>query len=500
LQQEDKKAQPPQQAQAEKHTTQALQRSARQQEIQDWKAFVTLPKLEALCDAMEKLRDTALPLLEKAEAIRDLQAQWRSMKAPGTDEVQVFWQRFQQAGDQAWLPCAEYFEKEKQRRQFNLSQRQAICAALETFAAQQNWAQTDWKSVAKILEKSRKEFHDFYPVERHEEKSIRERFDSAFAAINDKLLEQQQANEARKQQLVDMASSVANMSDTQQATARFKQIQEQWKQIGITRHREEQQLWQALQQHGQNIFEKHRHQQNQLRDAQNEQLRSARAVCEQIAALSTLDDATLTQSSSEFDRLQNEFKAITGIPEKLLPGIKKQFATACDSYRQQLAGLATRQHQQQLFELARRAQLCAAVETTPDTSSLERINTEWQQLALPADWERAIQQRKQRAVAAAQDQQALDYAANEQQLRQLCIELEILLDLESPEEDRQHRREYQLQKLQQGLHAASGSSITEKREQLQVRWYGTGCASSSVHSALEARFTAAMAQHRSGKS
>jgi exonuclease SbcC len=100
-------------------------------------------------------------------------------------------------------------------------------------------------------------------VERQEEKPIRTRFDAAFASINTQLLEIQTANEARKQQLVNTAKSVAEMHDTDKAIERFLQLQEQWKLIGITRHHEDRKLWQALQDAGKTIFDKRRDAQQQ---------------------------------------------------------------------------------------------------------------------------------------------------------------------------------------------------------------------------------------------
>lgn len=54
--------------------------TSRQHELQDWQAFAAIPKLEALCAAMEKLCASTLQPLETAEAVRELQTQWRALK------------------------------------------------------------------------------------------------------------------------------------------------------------------------------------------------------------------------------------------------------------------------------------------------------------------------------------------------------------------------------------------------------------------------------------
>lgn len=473
--------------------------SSRQHEMQDWQAFAATPKLEALCVAMEKLCTSTLQPLETAEAVRELQAQWRALKPPHTPEAQALWERFKQASDTAWEPCAAHYEKERQHRTFNLQQRQAICEALEQFAHTHDWQHADWKAVARILDKSRQEFHNFHPVERQEEKPIRTRFDAAFSAINTQLLEVQTANEARKQQLVNTAKSVAEMHDIDKAIERFLQLQEQWKLIGITRHHEDRKLWQALQDAGKTIFDKRRDAQQQQRQAQDNHIAQARAICERIAALTTLPDEELTQSAASFEQLQREFKGIQGIPEKLQTTIKKQFFAACDAYQQQLRGIAVRQHQKQLDELARRAQLCEQLEKNLDAATAEQVTANWQQCALPADWEKAIEQRKQQALAAANQQSALDTHANTQRRRELCIAVEILLDLATPEEDRQLRRELQLKKLQQGLGQASLGGPSAALEQLLIDWHCTGSASTEEQTTLQTRFSAALSPTRKAR-
>ena len=467
-------------------------------DLQDWQSFAAMPKLEEMCAAMEKLIHIALPPLQKADAVRELQTQWRAIKAPSDKQAQALWERFKQAGDNAWEPCAAYYEKEKQLRAFNLQQRLAICDALEQFYSAQNWDNADWKAVMRILEKAKQEFHDFHPIERNEEKPVRTRFDAAMAAINNKLLDEQKTNENKKRQLIETAKSLIAMTDFDKAVERVKQLQEQWKLIGITRRQEDQKLWQALQEQTGLVFEKRRANQQQQQQAQHDNIDRAKQLCEQIAALAKLADAELTQSGAEFDRLQAEYKAITDIPEKNQLFLKKQLYAACDAYRQQLAGISQRQHKMQLQELARRAQLCSELEIKTSGSAIAAIQEQiiavqeqWQQHSLPAEWEQAIEKRRQQAIAAAQQGQQPDFNSNEQRLRELCIELEILLDAETPEEDRPRRREYQLRKLQQGLGQAAASNRPALLEQLLVQWHCASPALAETQQQLQARFDAA---------
>ena len=460
-------------------------------ELQDWQNFAAMPKLEALCAAMEKLASIELPAPEKADAIRELQNQWRAMKAPTSKQAQSLWDQFKKASDIAWVPCAAHFEKEKQLRTFNLQQRQAICDALEQFHAQQDWAKADWKAVARILEKARQEFHDFHPVERHDDKPIRLRFDAAMNALQQKLLGEQHNNEAKKQQLIDTVETLHSMADVEKAIERIRQLQEQWKAVGLTRRHEDQKLWQRFQERCNALYEKRKASQQQQWQAQNEQVAQAKSLCDAIHALAKLPDNELTNSQADFDALQAQFKAITTIPEKQQPALKKLFYEACDHYRGQLTGISKRQRDQQWQHFAQQALLCAELEQNP--AAVTTLAAQWQPDALPAEWKAPLQQRWEQALALAAGTipaalQAEMTQNNEHQRRMICIELEILLDAETPEEDRNQRREFQMQRLAKGL-GQGGENRADAHERLLAQWHCCGSASVSAHTALTERFS-----------
>ncbi len=479
-------------AQAQRYEGKLHLLQGQMRDLQDWQDYAALPKLEELCAAMEKLVDVQLPAPQKAESVRELQTQWRAMKAPSSKNAQVLWDRFKKASDIAWEPCAIHFEKEKQLRSFNVQQRNVICEALEQFASLQDWEKADWKAVARILEKAKKEFHDFFPVERHDEKPSRQRFDAAMDAIQQKLLAEQLMNEEKKRQLVETALSLDTMTDIDKAIERSRQLQDQWKTIGLTRRHEDQKLWQRFQEHCNNLFLKRKASHQQQWQAQNAQMDRAKSLCDAIQALAKLPDPALSSSQSEFDDLQTQFKAITDIPEKSQVWLKKLFYEACDQYRTQCAGIVKRQRGQQWQSLEQQAALCARLEQQPSPENVAALSADWQPHTLQADWQAPLQARWDTAVAVAEGKIADTELAslwlnNEKQRRQLCVALEILLDVETPEEDRQQRRDYQMQRLTKGIGQGT-ENRSDSREQLVAQWHCCGPAAPQIQAVLDARF------------
>ena len=81
-----------------------------------------------------------------------------------------------------------------------------------------------------------------------------------------------------------------------------------------------------------------------------------------------------------------------------------------------------------------------------------------------------------------------DYEKNTADRRTLCIELEILLDRETPAEDRNLRMQHQLQKLQNGLTSNATVSKQAQLETLSNQWLCAFPADPSVRDKLNQRF------------
>ena len=82
-----------------------------------------------------------------------------------------------------------------------------------------------------------------------------------------------------------------------------------------------------------------------------------------------------------------------------------------------------------------------------------------------------------------------DFETNTNTRRLLCIELEILCDKETPQEDKAMRMQYQLDQLQKGLQSSSASgSRAEQIEQLQIKWMTAAPAGADWRDKLQTRF------------
>ena len=118
-------------------------------ELADWQNFAAKPKLEALCEEMEKLPEAQLKPQAAGEQIKALQEQWKLLGAsPVANEM---WERFKAASDLAYAPVGELRAAQKEERETRRANKVRICDSLDEFLTSTDWENADWKLVEKNL-------------------------------------------------------------------------------------------------------------------------------------------------------------------------------------------------------------------------------------------------------------------------------------------------------------------------------------------------------------
>jgi len=454
-------------------------------ELRDWQGFAALPKKQELCDKMQQLVGIELPPQALADAIHDLQEQWRELKGGGQQEEQKLWTQFKEAADKAYEPCKQFFNQQRVLRAENLRQRENICTELENYYQAYNWEQADWKAVEKICETAKNEFHRFSPVDHKHQSIIKERFDKALKPIIEKLRGEQKSHEHQKQQLIEQAKKLLETPDVRAAIEEAKKLQQQWKTTGVTRPREDQKLWQQFRTVCDAIFARRNAQNQQLAEALQQDLAKAEALCQQIEAVAALNDAELQHSRDQYQTLRSEFLSLSSLSKEKQQKLFRNFYKACDLYQERLAGIKDRKQHAIAQEAFRKAQLCAALESG---ASLDTIQSQWaSDITLSQEQEAVLNKRYEQAQKIARGEMKPDSAANEKQRRLILIQLEILNNRETPPSDKALRMEYQLKQLSAGL----GKKVVDVKQQsnaLVLEWLGCAAGLPEYHDTLQQRF------------
>lgn len=466
------------------------------QKLRDWHGFSTEPKKQELCERMEKLAAIEMDALDKAEAIKALQEEWREQTSVNIIEDDPLWQRFQEAGHKAYEPCAEYFQKQAEIKQLNLQKRRELAQQLENFINAVDWAAPDWKKVQKALRSARDEWKQYDPVRFPDAKPVHDHFFALVDQINERLKTYWQSNLEAKQDLVARAEALAELEDLPQAIEKAVFLQKQWREVGQTFRSREQKVWKAFRAACDAVFSRRDAERQQERAASDERIAEADRLIAEMGQLATLGDEVLARSGEQAEALQAAFAEVE-LPEKLVRPLQGKFDEARRRYEQQVEGIALRKRAAALDQLAQ----CAAICDQAEVAVLEGASPEAQ--ALSADWQaafaplegddQAIQQRFDQVLAVINGAEFTGLESNLELLERLAIEVEVLMDVATPEEFRGERMAYQLDKLSDGMGGSRDSSERQAElVALRRRWYLTGAVPAQQRLRLQQRLAAVL--------
>ena len=465
--------------------------SAALNDLEDWKRFSTDPKRQALCDAMKNLAEMELPTQDKAREIHALQEQW---KALGYCQDQALWDTFKQLAEVAYTPCKEAFEQQKSHRTFNAEQRSIICEQLETYLSQHDWSHTDWQALDKLYQNVVNEWKRFSPVEREAHQMLQDRFSQSAGNIKKHLQDHKKANLQQLEQLVEQAAALKEGSseavDMHSTIDSYQVLLNEWKSVGLVYHKQRQQLWQKFKAAGDALYSERKNQRESADQARHQTLQDANTLIDRIEAIAAAiteysgdnKPANLTQ---EWKDKQQAFNALEELPHKAKNAVFKRLEKANNAVKH---ALRIQKQQGWLASLDRLLQL------DNNLATLESNNDEITHLdpdalaAFPANWQSALQQRVDAPIVT---------TANE--THRQCVDMEILLNVESPETDRELRMTMQMEKLADGLGQASNAN-EELLQQAICQWIQTKWVekddNSPTHDALNERVRQAVHSYR----
>lgn len=404
-----------------------------------------LLEAEALAKATADAAETGEPIPQiqaHAQTIDELRQRWRALDRLKAAGNQSAWERFDAALQAAYVPVAAHLAQLEAERQTNLASRQALLDTLEATPLPQG--DGDWKDVIRALDQFQGAWRKLGPAQhttpRKAQKTLFQRLDAALARLEAPLAQARSIAQAEREALVARAQSIDPSSRGGEAVAQVRELQAQWQQHArsLPLHRaKETALWADFKAATDAIF------------AQREAAFKAR-------------DAAIDANEAERIALIERLESLN--TDTLVADIKRTLAEADAAWRQ--AGESSRanaaaldarwraaranaqtlvtRHAQRVWQgtcdtLLNKLALCEAQEANADASV--DVDSQWAALpALPAVWEQALIQRKNAAQAGAAAPSSKDSTTADAAL----LQLEAMLDLPSPADQSEARRELKL--------------------------------------------------------
>ncbi len=469
-------------------TRQLLELDDKLNELKQWKDYAVAPKRIELIADMESLIGAEEDPKVLAERIKALQQEWRTISKGIVGDTPDDWERFHQAAQAAYEPCRVHFAAQAQLRRDNLRQRQAMLERLATFEAAQNPEALDGRLLANVLREAAQEWRGYFPVDREPNRPIQKEFERSLARLQALLDGWYQRNAEAKQALIAGARQLLAQADSREAIEAVKRLQVQWKNTGMARRDQDQSLWSEFRELCDVIFKKRQQAYDEYQAGLEANKRQAVALCEEA------EQATTTAKIPEW---RAAFDALDEMPRNDARELRDRFERAVDSCIARANEERAREAERSfanLFEAARLIQAYAwavASEADPEVQSALRLAAEsfvastdhWPKGAMPAVKESLSAAGSQ----AAGSRSAAELGTREQSLRTLCIRCEIHSETPTPPEDQALRREFQVQRLMQGM-GQGGHARGENWEALALEWVRSGAVSPAVYESCRARF------------
>ena len=459
------------------------------EKLADWQSYAVQPKMEALVEQMEALKDAEMPADVLAEKIQRLQADWKLFSKGSGDQFQELWVQFNAAAQVAYAPCKIYFENLSLLREHNLKQRVVLVEQLNQYLAGHDWSTADWSAVEQLLRLSKSQWRDLSPVDRAAGKASQQGFDQVLASIQ-KYLDTELDNNLQKKQLLLTAAEVAAASDDVRAAIEtVKQLQVQWKAVGVVRRRDDQKIWKLFRSQCDAIFDKRKQQSEEFKVELDAHKIVAENIIEQIEALLSLHGDELLSSRSALQLLKTQFAEVGALPRASNTAIEKRFQNAVQQFDARCVVEKNAKQESrwlQLFEFSQRIAECERLHQSGnnDQAQLAMLTDMLESADLVAEGKKVL---AQRIVSIGLP---FDEAKVEVRLRQLCIRMEIAADISTPESDQALRMAYQVERLQQGLGQAN-QPAEDQIESLVFAWLAERSIETELYEQLSARLMSA---------
>lgn len=304
-------------------------------ELREYDFKKNLELKNTLCLAAEKLEEEPNAVLA-FNTLQKLHEEWREIGPVAKEEREAIWNRFKEASSKINKKHQAYFESLKEKEEENLRLKTAICEKaeaidLESLKNRKGWQdkldeilalQEEWKKIGFATKKANTKIY----------KRFRAACDSFFKARNifyKALKEEMAENLDRRKALLEKAEALKTSDDWKAATEKIKELQKEWRSIGVTFKKHSDEVWEKFSAACDYIFEQREQIFSDQKATEEENLKQKRAIIDKVSEFSPTgnkeaDIATLKEFMAEFDK-------VGFVPRKDKAAVQNEFRSLVDS-------------------------------------------------------------------------------------------------------------------------------------------------------------------------
>lgn len=427
---------------------------ARLRELREWHHWSNNKIRKRLIAEMEVLPSADLHPDALLDRIKSLQTEWKELEKseqiPGEKHFAAapwMWRKFSAAGHAAFDTVKPYLDKRSEIQSRHAQSLATFCAELEQLAQADP---RDWAALGRGLNRGRKKLHELNNVPARQRHKLARKLKAALDSANTVMQEHYAAVEVEKMKLIRAASQLVHVAERSEAISQAKALQSQWKDAGSLWRSKEQKLWNEFRSHLDPLFSELKEQQASLRAADEEKLAAQRELCKALNDILG-SGADLGAQHGKVLGLQDSWSEIRYPDRKL----QKKFQDLLADYQRKLEQLeqkkADAEHDRLWLKFSLLHELAVSGRTAKGAISKKtetKVAKTWPAESSGQEPESSMDAAcKDLLAGKVPDPSGEALEDLQQRARGLCIHLEFLAGLASPDEDREQRMKYQVDRL-----------------------------------------------------
>ncbi len=274
---------------------------------------------------------------ESINQVKEIQRKWKTIKVIPKEEVSKTWDRFHMLLDQFYDNHSINIELKELDRKKNLETKIELTKKVEAISKE-----SSLKRSFILLNKYHEEFKNAGPVPAESREAIWNAFKKASDAIYDqkrKVYEQLEAgkidNLKKKEILLEKAELLSQVDpvtakDWSKRYDDFEKLFADWKKIGPVPKSNKDQVWIDFNGIRNDFYTKRKAHFKTLNAVRKVNLKAKEELCAKVEALK--DSTDWAKTAKEIIALQNEWKKVGPVPDKVNQAIWKRFRAACDFF------------------------------------------------------------------------------------------------------------------------------------------------------------------------
>ena len=336
--------------------------------------------LEKKLEIIEKIKSLATSPEEANKSyqeFKDLQQQWKEIKAVPADKANELWRNYQLYVEQFYDLLKLNSEAREYDFKKNLELKTKLCEAAEKLADE-----PDVISAFHQLQELHQEYREIGPVAKELREQIWARFKAASTVINkrhqqhfENLRAQEEENLTKKTALCEKVEAIAKeenkgAADWEKHTKEIIAIQADWKKIGFAPQKMNVKIFERFRAACDDFFGRKAEFFKGLKQRFAENAEKKKVLVEKAQSLQ--DSTDWKSTSDKLIALQKEWKTIGVVPKKLGDQLWNDFLTACNHFfeARNAANAGTRNEERTNLEKKRNviAQLKELLENTTENA------------------------------------------------------------------------------------------------------------------------------------